>query len=155
MNTHDERRLVEALTSLAEILGEAVTPGRIAGYVLALDDLDAADLVAAIGAWAREERFFPKPCELRCGARLIRWKRELSVKAAIKEAEANAKAGRIMSPEDAALVAERDALEAARIAEFKRNYPGVMEAPPPERFGRWLAHARRRLMFRAMPGGRA
>ena len=50
---------------LAEVLGEALTPVRVAGYWAALSDLEPADLYAAMDHALKTSRFFPRPAELR------------------------------------------------------------------------------------------
>ena len=64
MTAADRHRIVSALNGLAEILETTLTPGRIAGYLLALEDVPVDDLVFAIGVAARACKFFPKPVEL-------------------------------------------------------------------------------------------
>ena len=65
MTDTDFGPFVARLTRLAEVLDASLTPGRIAGYVEALQDVALDDLVAAITVSARESPFFPKPSELR------------------------------------------------------------------------------------------
>lgn len=65
MTNDDSAVFVARLTSLAELLGEPMTPTRLAGYVGACDDLDLADLAAALNDCARTCKFFPKPAEIR------------------------------------------------------------------------------------------
>jgi hypothetical protein len=154
MTPDEQTRLVNALNGLAEILDTPLTAGRIAGYLLALDDLDVDDLVGAIGQSARNDKFFPKPCDLRSGAEATQRRRAWVIRDAMLQAEANARAGRLVSPEDAAKIAEQDAIESARVAQFKREFPGVLDAPPHERFGRWWDHLRRQIFLRSMPGAR-
>lgn len=85
MTIEERTRVISALNSLAEILDTSLTPARIAGYLLALDDIGADDLVAAVGTAARSCVFFPKPVELRDFARQVDSRRRIAAEEALRE----------------------------------------------------------------------
>jgi hypothetical protein len=151
MTSDEHVRVVNALTGLAEILDAPLTPGRIAGYLLALDDLEADDLVQAVGQAARECQFFPKPVELRDFARALARRRAVTVSEALKDAERNAAAGRILSADENRQIEAHAAIAARAVEQFKREYPDVLAAPPFERVGKWMTHMRQKFAMRSMP----
>lgn len=59
------------LTMLAEILGEPLSPARLAGYRMALDDLDPEDLAGALNYHAKHAEYFPKPAVIRHRAEVL------------------------------------------------------------------------------------
>lgn len=65
MTNDDRERFGELLALLGEVFNEPVTPARVAGYWLALDDLPFADVHAGVQRALKECRFFPKPAEIR------------------------------------------------------------------------------------------
>ena len=69
--------VAKRLTLLAEVLGEPISPVRLAGYRAALDDLPVVDLVAALNDCANTCKFFPKPVEIRLRVGAIQDAREM------------------------------------------------------------------------------
>jgi len=64
--TADEREVFyKSLALLAETLGEALSPGRMAGYVAALDDAPFGAVQIGLREALKTCKFFPKPVELR------------------------------------------------------------------------------------------
>jgi len=65
MSTDDHARFGELLALLGEVFNEPVTPARVAGYWLALEDVPFADVHAGVERALKECRFFPKPADIR------------------------------------------------------------------------------------------
>ena len=65
MTPDESAQFIGRLTMLAELLGEPMTPTRLAGYVGTCDDLDISDLVDALNDCARTCKYFPRPVEIR------------------------------------------------------------------------------------------
>lgn len=61
----DRADFAARMTMLAETLGETVTTGRLMGYVVALEGIDAECVLCGVEEAMRECKFFPKPVELR------------------------------------------------------------------------------------------
>src|SRR5262245_66627957 len=71
MTNDDRERFGELLALLGEVFNEPVTPARVAGYWLALDDLPFAGVHAGVQRALNECRLFPPPAEIRAmGARV-------------------------------------------------------------------------------------
>ena len=65
MTIHEQQGVTVALTQLAEVLDAPLSPTKISGYLVALDDLDARAVVASLQACLRTSTFFPRPAEIR------------------------------------------------------------------------------------------
>jgi hypothetical protein len=87
----DETRVAQALRGLAEILDTPLSAARVAGYLLALDDIPADELIAAIGTATRACKFFPKPVELRefveSDQRMLRAEQQAAYRATVQARE--------------------------------------------------------------------
>ena len=72
----DRADFAARLTMLAETLNEPMTAARIAGYVVALEDIEPECIVCGLEEAMRECKFFPKPVELRdLGQASKKWRR--------------------------------------------------------------------------------
>lgn len=65
MTPREQQAVSAALMQLAEVLNEPMSEMRLSAYLVALDDLDARAVVAALAAQLRTAVFFPKPAEIR------------------------------------------------------------------------------------------
>lgn len=65
MTPSDITRFTRAISVLFETLGYPMTPARLEGFRLALDDMDVADIERACFVGMRSLKFQPKPADLR------------------------------------------------------------------------------------------
>ena len=65
MTAREQEAITTALVQLAEALDAPMSEMRIAAYLVALADLDARAVVAALTLQLRTATFFPRPAEIR------------------------------------------------------------------------------------------
>ena len=61
----EQAHFIRRLAAAAEVLGEPVTPARLAGYAALLADLPADDVVRGLESAVQRAEFFPKPVHIR------------------------------------------------------------------------------------------
>jgi hypothetical protein len=65
LNDNERQQATEALAVLCAVFGVEATSARLAGYLMALDDIGAAGITEACRRAATASKFMPRPVELR------------------------------------------------------------------------------------------